>query len=40
MLSEAAHAKEVFIHKNADLSKWFYVPSWRRMLPKAIGSAN
>ena len=26
--------KESSIHKNVDLSRWFYVPSWKRTLPK------
>ena len=36
-VSEAAHAKGVSIPKSTDLSKWFYVPSWKRTLPKALG---
>ena len=35
--SDSVQPKEVSIHKNPDLSKWFYVPSWKRTLPKAIG---
>lgn len=29
--------KESPIHKNVDLSRWFYVPSWKRTLPKFGG---
>src|SRR5438132_852814 len=28
---------ELSVHKNADLSRWFYVPSWKRLLSKAVG---
>src|SRR5207247_5389750 len=30
-------AKEGLIHKNPDISKWFYVPSWKRTLTRQVG---
>ena len=36
----SAPAKQTAIHKNAELSKWFYLPSWKRTLPKPIGVAE
>ncbi len=35
-VSEPTQAKERSIHKNVDFFKWFYVPSWKRTLPKAF----
>ena len=32
-----ASVEESFIHKNPDLSKWFYVPSWKRTLARRVG---
>jgi acyl transferase domain-containing protein/thioesterase domain-containing protein len=29
--------EEAFIHKNPDLSTWFYVPSWKRTLARRVG---
>ena len=39
-IAETVVAKELSIHKNSDRSKWFYIPSWKRTLPKAIGLAE
>jgi acyl transferase domain-containing protein/thioesterase domain-containing protein/acyl carrier protein len=36
-IAEPVVAKELSIHKNSDRSKWFYIPSWKRTFPKAIG---
>ncbi len=35
--AKKAEEKTSSIHRNGDLLKWFYVPSWKRTLPKFIG---
>jgi acyl transferase domain-containing protein/acyl carrier protein len=36
-VAEAAQATVVAIHKQPDPAKWLYVPSWKRVLPRAVG---
>ena len=34
---DAAPHTQVLVHKNPNPSEWLYVPSWKRLLPRAIG---
>ena len=36
----AAPQTQVSVQKNPDISRWLYVPSWKRLLPRAIGSQD
>ncbi len=34
--TESPKSSEVVIHKNSNISEWYYVPSWKRMMPRYI----
>ena len=36
-VSDAAPHTQLSVHKNPDTSRWFYVPSWTRLLAKPVG---
>ena len=36
LVAHAAPSTDVAVHKNPDRGDWLYVPSWKRLLPKAV----
>jgi acyl transferase domain-containing protein len=37
-VAHATASTDLAVHKNPNPSEWVYVPSWKRLLPRAIGS--